>query len=115
MLFYLLLSNGLNDNVQAAIKKSIEIVERIAKKYNISPALRMTLGISDGDSLWAVRYSSQKNSSTLFYSNREAEFKDQVLVVSEPLDDCEISWIPIDEGKIFHFSQNDSPEIIEIF
>jgi predicted glutamine amidotransferase len=103
VLFYLLLSNGLQQDVQLAIEKTISLVEAIGLKHQIDPALRMTLGISDGRSLWAIRYSSQCNSSTLFYSLDQEHSQAQVLVVSEPLDDCSRCWTKVAENSILHF------------
>jgi predicted glutamine amidotransferase len=84
-LFYLLLSKGLQTNVKKAIQLTVELIETIAEKYHIPYAIRMTLGVSDGESLWGVRYSSNTRSPTLYYSV-EHENTGHVLIVSEPLD-----------------------------
>jgi len=106
ILFYLLLTNGLQKNVTAAIRKTIQQVETIGKQLAIEPALRMTLGISDGQSLWAIRYSSHTNSSTLFYALEHQGQEKQVLVVSEPLDDCGRCWNKVEENSIMRFDEN---------
>lgn len=105
ILFYLLLSNGLEKEVHSAVKKVVELVESIAARHSIKFALRMTLGISDGQSLWAVRFSSNLKSSTLFYSLETIGDNSQLLVVSEPMDECEICWVPVEENSILHFNQ----------
>ncbi len=99
ILFYLFLTFGLQKNVKKAINTVIELIEAIAIKHNIQHALRMTLGISDGESLWAIRYSSNGQSSSLFYSIEDDDYS-QVLIVSEPLDSCAKCWISIDENSI---------------
>jgi len=103
VLFYLLLSNGLQSDVAKAVNKTIICIQAISAKHSIKPALRMTLGISDGQSLWAVRYSSHQNSSTLFYSIEGEGDERQVLVVSEPLDSCDRCWSPVEENAILRF------------
>lgn len=106
LLFFLLLSNGLEQDLQAAIEKTIALIEKIASDYQIFPAVRMTLGISDGISLWCVRYSSQSDSSTLFFSQLNSNHGKPVLVVSEPINDNSIDWQPVDEDSIMHFDRN---------
>ncbi len=103
ILFYLLLSNGLEKDIHSAVKNVIDLVESIAALHSIKFALRMTLGISDGQSLWAVRFSSNLKSSTLFYSLETLNDNSQLLIVSEPMDECEIYWVPVEENSILHF------------
>ena len=112
ILFFLLLTNGLQQNLNLAIQKTIEFIEGIAAKHKIIPALRMTLGISDGHSLWCVRYSSLRDSSTLFYSIDQKAQK--VLVVSEPLDDGSMNWSPVRENSIMHFDSKNQHNFFDI-
>ncbi len=106
LLFFLLLTNGLQHNQIAAIEKTIAQIESIAKSQQIFPALRMTLGISDGNSLWCVRYSSKADSCSLFFSPKKPSKGENVLIVSEPINDGSIDWQPVDEDIIMHFDQN---------
>jgi len=113
VLFYLLLSHGLEKGVHSAIKQVIKLVETIANKHNIQHALRMTLGISDGESLWAIRYSSNGQSSSLFYSV-EDDVHNQVLIVSEPLDSCAKCWATVEESSIVEVSRDNKIMIMDI-
>jgi len=112
ILFYLLLTNGLQKNVNLAIKKTIQLIEFTAKKHQVQQALRMTLGLSDGKSLWGIRYSSNAESATLFYSLEKNN--EQVLIVSEPLDDCAQCWIPVNESSILQFDKNSKMTVVNI-
>ncbi len=114
ILFYLLLSNGLQENLRNAISETIELIESIAKKYNIEFGLRMTLGISDGKSLWAIRYSSNSSSATLFYSLEDDDHLHKLLIVSEPLDHCSRCWAPVEENAILHFDENSEMTLSQI-
>jgi len=114
VLFYLLLSNGLAKDVHLAIETTIKLIESIALQYQLKHAVRMTLGISDGKALWAVRYSSNKSSPSLFYSTAEQEFPQQLLVVSEPLDQCSRCWSLIAENSILHVSSNNKIKLSTI-
>ena len=119
ILFYLLMTNGLQQNVKQAVEKTIKQVESVAAQQHSNPALRMTLGISNGESLWAIRYSSDRRSSSLFYAlvqGEESELKPDVLVVSEPLDETSQNWHPVDESAIMHIDadQNISSEELDL-
>ena len=73
----------------------------------------MTLGITDGKSIWAFRYSSERKSRTLFYSTdvrtvrilhpereRLQEVSDESrIVVSEPLGDLPGAWNEVPESS----------------
>jgi predicted glutamine amidotransferase len=106
LLFFLLLTNGLQRDQNSAIEKTINQIETLAKQHKIFPALRMTLGISDGNSLWCVRYSSRADSCSLFYPQLSQTKDKRVLVVSEPINDASIDWQPVDEDTIMHFDSD---------
>jgi hypothetical protein len=72
----------------------------------------MTLGISNGERLWAVRYSSEGNSRTLFVSEEVSALKElhpeserlqrlqdeDRAIVSEPLGDLHGAWLEVPES-----------------
>jgi glutamine amidotransferase len=75
-MFMLALSFGMQGDVKAGISRMAGLVEQVAKKHGVENALQMTLGISDGESLYAVRYSTEGNSRSLFHSaTRDATAK----------------------------------------
>ncbi|MDQ7049902.1 MAG: class II glutamine amidotransferase [Enterobacterales bacterium] len=106
ILFYLLLTKGLQQDVAKAVRETITLIEDVGQKYQVKNPVSMTLGLSDGQLLWAVRYSTLQNSSTLFYSLEEEKQAPHLLVVSEPLDDCSRCWSPIEENSLIQFDQN---------
>src|SRR5262249_43488359 len=106
ILFYLALSNGLEDDPLSALERTVGFVEEAAARQGIKSAIQASIGISDGERLWAVRYSTEGRSRTLFASadarsikqlhpeNPRLEFlrdEDRV-VVSEPLADLPGAW-----------------------
>ena len=113
LMFFLALTLGLQKDPFPALEKMVGLIEKIAAGYNIEHPVQMTLGLSDGSRLMAVRYSSEGKSRTLFHSNsitalrelypdheRLGVFPDNARgIVSEPLND-EISeaWIEIPES-----------------
>ena len=110
LMFLLALSLGMDSDVHAGLARMAGQVEHIAESHGVKNALQMTLGISDGKSLYAVRYSTEGNSRSLFYSaSRDATMeiapdagrfsRDARAIVSEPLNDLEAEWIAVPEAS----------------
>ena len=110
LMFLLALSFGMDGDVHAGLARMAGLVEHIAESHGIENALQMTLGISDGKSLYAVRYSTESNSRSLYYSaSRDATMeiapdagrfsRDARAIVSEPLNDLEAEWIAVPEAS----------------
>jgi predicted glutamine amidotransferase len=113
VMFYLALSFGLRDDPVQAIERMAGLVEQVARAHDIPDALQMTIGASDGDRVWAVRYSSEAKSRTLFVStelnavralNPDIELlrglsEETRLIVSEPLGELKGAWQEIPESS----------------
>jgi glutamine amidotransferase len=101
VLFHLALSNGLEEEPVAALARAIGLIEATAGRHGIKNAVQASIGPSDGERLWAIRYSTEGRSRTLFASAdahavkqlhpenpRLQELRDgDSLVVSEPIAD----------------------------
>jgi predicted glutamine amidotransferase len=112
LLFYLALSNGLEDDPLTALERTIGFVEQAAARHGIDRAIQASIGVSEGERLWAVRYSTEGNSRTLFASADAQAIKqlhpenprlqllrdEDRLVVSEPLADLPGAWHEIPEA-----------------
>ncbi len=119
LMFHLALTYGLESDVQAAISKMVKQVETTAAAHNIDPAVWMTLGISDGQSLWGFRYGSDGRCPTLYISpgieelmvvNPEIDgrFGDfAVCLVSEPMGMFEEIWREVPEQSMVVVSDTD--------
>ena len=68
VMFYLALTHGLEQDPLAALTKMAATVERVGREHGERESLWMTVGVTDGETLWAVRYASDGNSPTLYYS-----------------------------------------------
>ena len=110
LMFLLALSFGMDGDVKAGVARMAGLVEHLAEAHNVDDALQMTLGISDGESLYAVRYSTEGKSRSLFYSaSRDATMeiapeaerfsRNACAIVSEPLDDLEAEWVAVPEAS----------------
>jgi predicted glutamine amidotransferase len=114
VLFHLALTFGLADQPVAALERTIGFVEATAERQGIEHAVQASIGVSDGDRLWAVRYSTEGRSRSLFASAdadsvrrlypdnpRLQRIRDEDrLVVSEPFSDLPGLWNEIPESTV---------------
>jgi predicted glutamine amidotransferase len=113
VLFYLALTFGLQDDPPAAIEQAIGLVEDVAGRHGVPHPFQGTVATSDGESIWAFRYSSERKSRSLFYTTDvptlrklypDRELFQQVsenarLIVSEPLGDVAGVWNEVPESS----------------
>jgi predicted glutamine amidotransferase len=112
LLFHLALTFGLEQDPLGAMERAVAYVESKAREHGVESPVQMTVGISDGEHLWAIRYSSQHDSRTLFVSEdldavrrlhpdnerlQQLSEGDRV-VVSEPLADLSGAWLEVPES-----------------
>ena len=120
-MFYLALTFGLEDDPPGAVERMVGFVEETGSRAGIEHPIQMTVATSNGDKLWAFRYSSEHDSRSLFYSTRVDELRalypamgafgelsdESRVVLSEPLGDLpgvwnavpESSWGVVQEGQ----------------
>jgi len=113
LLFHLALTFGLEDEPITAIARMAGFVEEVAAAADLDePALQMTLGVSDGVRLYAVRYASGPEANTLFVSEDPGAVRmlyphdeglehfadDARVVVSEPLTRLPGMWREVRAG-----------------
>ena len=88
-------------------------MEKTGRKHGIEHPIQMTISTTDGESVWAFRYSSEGKSRSLYYSSdvrtlRELypehpfpyEVSDETrIIVSEPLVDLAGAWNEVPESS----------------
>jgi len=113
VLFYLALSFGLEHDPPTAVARAIGLVEAVAERHGVPHPFQGTVATTDGENIWAFRYSSERNSRTLFYTTdvptlrklypgRQLfqEMSDNAkLIVSEPLGDVAGVWNEVPESS----------------
>jgi glutamine amidotransferase len=114
VLFHLALTYGLEHDPVDALERTIGLVEATAVRHGIEHAVQASIGVSDGERLWAFRYSTEGRSRTLFASAdphairqlhpenprlQRLREEDRV-VVSEPLADLPGVWNEIPEASV---------------
>jgi glutamine amidotransferase len=110
VMFYLALTFGMAGDIASGLARMAGFVESVAEQHGVDKPLQMTLGISDGEKLYAVRYSSARDSRTLFHSTDTEALEDVTpeadrvssktcAIVSEPLSDLAGAWQEVPESS----------------
>src|SRR3954462_11624313 len=60
-LFFLALTFGLEDEPPSAVARAVGLIEEVGHRHGIEYPVHMTAAVSDGESIWAFRYSSEKS------------------------------------------------------
>jgi predicted glutamine amidotransferase len=112
IIFHLALTFGLEDDPPTAFGRAIGLIEDVGHRHGVEYPMQGTIATTNGESLWAFRYSSERNSRSLFFStdvrllreqHPEIEILQEVsdetrLVVSEPLGDLAGAWNEVPES-----------------
>jgi predicted glutamine amidotransferase len=114
VMFYLALTLGLEDDAVSAVERMVGFVEETGRKHGVENPIQMTVATTDGRTIWAFRYSSERDSRSLYYSTRMdalralhpesvelAGLSDETrAVVSEPLGDLAGAWNEVPESQV---------------
>ena len=112
LLFFLALTYGLEADPPAAVARAVGFVEATGRRHGLEFPIQMTVATTDGDTLWAFRYSSEGRSRSLFHSTDVSTLRHQYpdnpdlhqlsddarVVVSEPLGDLRGAWNEVPES-----------------
>jgi glutamine amidotransferase len=104
--FFLALTFGLEHDPPAAVARAVGLIESLAAGRGIEQAMRMSVAVSDGRTVWAFRYSTEGTPPSLYYSTKVDTLRAQYpgieilqtlsdecrLIVSEPLGDLAGVW-----------------------
>lgn len=103
VLFLLALGYGLNTDPRAALEQAVAQMEALSRKSGKTPHMRLSAAMSDGETLHAVRYSSDHIAPSVYY--RYSENRKGWAVVSEPLEQDEKGWIELAPGSMLTVSK----------
>jgi len=113
LLFHLALTLGLEDDPPQAVQRAIGLVEATGHEHGVEFPFQGTIATTDGECVWAFRYSSEGRSRSLFFSTdvrtlrvlypenellREAGNESR-LVVSEPLGKLPGAWNEVPDSS----------------
>jgi predicted glutamine amidotransferase len=111
--FFLALTLGLEDDPPAAVQRAVGLIEDVGRRHGVEHPMQMTVATTDGQRVWAFRYSSEGQSRSLFYSTDVSTLRHQHpdnpvlhrlsdesrIVVSEPLGDLAGAWNEVPESS----------------
>ncbi len=114
VLFFLALTFGLEDDPVAALERTAGLVEEVGERHGVEHPLMMSVAVTDGTRIVAVRYSSEHDSRSLYFSTDAKALKQQHpdieeiqalsdearAIVSEPLGDMVGAWNEVPESTI---------------
>jgi predicted glutamine amidotransferase len=112
VVFQLAVTLGLERDPIAALERTVGVIEQMARRHGIAGAVQATFGVSDGESIWAVRYATEGPARSLFASADVDSIRrlhpdnprfqrlspDDRLIVSEPFSDLPGVWQEIPEA-----------------
>jgi predicted glutamine amidotransferase len=113
-LFYLALTFGLEDDPPTAVQRAIGLVESVGRQHGVEYPFQGTIATTDGECIWAFRYSSEGKSRSLFFSTDVGTLRamypenellrglsdESRLIVSEPLgDELPGAWNEVPESS----------------
>ena len=87
----------------------IHLVVNMMRSHNITEPFRYTSAYSEGDKIYAVRYSSDKLAPSLFYSKIEGGW----LLVSEPLDNQLNHWQLVPANHTIELCRHSAEPVIK--
>jgi predicted glutamine amidotransferase len=115
LMFHLALTFGLEEDPLGALEQMAGFVEETGRNHGVAEPLQMTVGLSDGERVYAARYASGPVVNSLFVSadasavremypedERFRDLGDETrVVVSEPLGDLPGVWHEVPVGTAF--------------
>jgi glutamine amidotransferase len=121
VLFYLALTLGLEDDPPDAVARALGIIEASGQQRGIKDPFQGTIATTNGEHLWAFRYSTEGKSRSLFFSRdvrtlRELYPERQILqdlsddarlILSEPIGDLPGAWQEVPESSYGVVGQGD--------
>ena len=124
-LFYLALTFGLADNPPAAVAQAIGLVEERGRARGIPHPFHGTIATTDGETMWAFRYSSGGKSPSLFFTHDIGKIRERYpdeemlqgvgedarLVVSEPIGDLPGAWTEMPEAS-YRVASSDGDQLL---
>lgn len=107
--FFLAITLGLETEPKQAMEAMVGEVEAERQKAGITQPVRFTCSMTDGKSVYALRYSSDRSSKSLYVNHDrggmqelmgdETPLRSAHIVLSEPLDDCSENWKEVPESS----------------
>jgi glutamine amidotransferase len=113
VMFHLALTFGLTEDPVGAVARMAGFVESVGHRHGVSNPIQMTVATTDGERIWVFRYSSERDSRSLYVNTAGSALRDLYpehanlrrlsdesrIVVSEPLVPLVGVWRPMPESS----------------
>ncbi|MFC4215156.1 class II glutamine amidotransferase [Pseudophaeobacter arcticus] len=106
VLFLLALKEGLDQDPLQALERAVAKLEALSRNRGTTPHMRLSVALSDGERLYAARYSSDHVAPSLYY--RWSNTRQGWAVVSEPLEQKQDGWQLLPPGGFLTLSNSGS-------
>ncbi|WP_378943466.1 class II glutamine amidotransferase [Paracoccus sp. R86501] len=103
-LFLIALGQGLDRDPKAAMQRAIGLMGDLARQRGVAPHVRAACALSDGERLYALRYSSDDHAPSLYH--RWSASRQGWAVVSEPLETDQADWSEVPPGSFCIFERD---------
>ncbi|MDZ7907144.1 MAG: class II glutamine amidotransferase [Gemmobacter sp.] len=100
-LFLAALAEGLEQDPRGAMERAAASFIRLSRQKGTAPHLRLTVAMSDGERLYAMRYATDENAPSLYH--RWSDTRMGRAIVSEPLETDEGDWLEIPTASFCTF------------
>jgi glutamine amidotransferase len=109
-LFLVALSQGLTADPQKALERTLRLALETMDHHRADEPLRASLAVTDGRHIWAIRYSNDRQSPSLYFGKphtRALEHfpNDYNTIASEPSDSDAAHWHRVDEAVCVHWTR----------
>ncbi len=105
LLFCLLFANGLEEHPEEALRKTLAQVIEVMEASETQEPFRLTAALSNGETLYAVRFSTDDKPPSLYWQQGEQH----VMVSSEPLEvetpNRSCCWEPVSSNQLLTVHQ----------
>ena len=108
-LFLVALSKGLANDPIRAIQETLRDVSRIMDKNRSDEPMRISCALTDGNEMWAFRYSSDNQSPSMYFGSphtraHESGRNSINTIASEPSDSDASHWFKVHERTGVHWT-----------
>ncbi len=109
LMFLLALAEGLSADPGRALAAALDRLTTLSRTKGVAPHLRASAAFSDGETLWAMRASSDRIAPSVYY--RQMPQTGGWAVVSEPLERGGAGWTALQPGYLAAFSPGRPPRL----
>ena len=109
-LFLVALSKGLIHDPISAIQSTLLEVTKIMDQHQADEPMRISCALTNGQDMWAFRYSSDDQSPSMYYGSPNTRATDTrhnliTTIASEPSDSNATHWFKVEERHGVHWTE----------